>query len=86
MVTKETVRRSREPNGEWKVEGERHAGFVQCGCGAEIELVQEVDEWYTDTGEVTPGGWGPATGVCEACGLLFVDDWNGCSVYRLDAV
>lgn len=81
------IAKRRRPDGTWEVEGQRLAGWAECGhCGAEIELWQDVDEWETNTGKITLGGWGPALGECEKCNLLFVDSWDRMEVYNLGKV
>jgi hypothetical protein len=78
-----SLTRRLEPDGTYHVEGQRQNGEICCPrCGAWVPLIEDVDEWRTDTGEVTPGGWGP--GLAEHCGLLMVDSWDGCMVYRLE--
>ncbi len=73
--------RTRLPDGSFNVEGSWTAGQVICDCGAEIDLDRDVVAWEEFTGKIVE--WGPGQGVCEKCHLLYVDDWDGCTVYRL---
>lgn len=68
-------------NGEIEVEGARFIGSVDCRCGAEVELYQDIDAWEPETGKIVD--WGPGQGVCDPCGLLYVDSWDGMTVYKL---
>jgi hypothetical protein len=65
---------------------ERVGALADCPqCGAEIGLMQQTEEWSeTPDGRWQHSGWGPAMGVCEKCGLLIVDSWDGCEVYDLN--
>ncbi len=73
--------RLRQPNGEYEVEGCWTYGQVYCQCDAALDLDADVEEWEPSTGRIT--AWGPGQAVCEACGLLYVDMWDGCRVYKL---
>jgi len=81
-MTQETITKTRDPNGDWRVTGSRLGAIAECpGCGAEIELMQNVDAWEPDTGEIVD--WGPSTGVCEPCNLAIVDYWEGTFAFEL---
>jgi hypothetical protein len=58
---------------------------VECpGCQTTLVLVAETESWeQRDDGRWNHAEYGPAEGVCEPCGLLFVDSWDGCLSYRL---
>ncbi len=73
--------RSLQANGEYDVEGARTIGSVECECGAEVELEQDVEAWEPETGKIVE--WGPGQGVCEACHLLYVDGFYRMEVYKL---
>jgi hypothetical protein len=82
-MTQETIiTKTRDPNGDWRVEGSRLGAIAECpGCGAEVKLMQDVEAWEPDTGEIVD--WGPSTGVCETCYYLIVDSWDGTKTYDL---
>lgn len=58
-------------------------GVCDCPvCGRELFLVADTEcRTEGEGGRWEHDGYGPAEAVC--CGLLVVDSWDGCSVYRL---
>jgi hypothetical protein len=69
-------------DGSYVVSGQRENGLIGCpGCGGTYALVEDVEGWLANTGEVT--AWGPGLAHCEPCGLLLVDYWEGSFAYFL---
>lgn len=72
----------REPDGSLRPVAEREADVVVCPrCGAEVTLVEDVEEWDPATGEIL--GWGPALGF--HCGMLLAAWWEGAFAFDLEA-
>jgi len=69
-------------DGTYTVRGQRENGQVLCpGCGQWHPLVEDVDAYRADTGEVV--AWGPGLAHCGACHLLILDYWEGTFCYDL---
>jgi hypothetical protein len=63
---------------------EELVALLDCSrCGKVVELWDSTTEWVKDSkGRCRHNQYsGCGTGIC--CGLLFVDDWNGCRVFDL---
>jgi hypothetical protein len=77
LSTKQRRARRRRREHYQHLAERRFLGFEEClGCGCDIEMYDEPDEWSVETGEVL--GYGPATGICEPCELLHVvQPWDG---------
>ncbi len=81
-MAKTIITRTRNADGSYHVTGERVLGEIECiRCGATLVMTDDVEGWETYTGKVT--AWGPGQAVCEACGLLYVDSFDGGRVYDL---
>jgi len=73
------------PEWEAREMQRKSIGRVTCGCGKSLSLWAETEEWtQTRTGLWRHSGYGPGTGECERCGIVYCDDpWNGLMSFRL---
>ena len=75
-----------EPDRDGRERKRRLEAIALCDCGAEVELWAETEAW--DDSAAEPGvcrhaEFGCPMGVCEPCGLLYVDNFGAAECYDL---
>jgi hypothetical protein len=75
------LRLSRDNDGCQR--GERINGSAECpDCGLWWPLIEEPEEWDTETGDVV--SWGPGAAECADCELVIIDTFDGAFVIRAE--